>query len=148
MNNIPTMQEVAQRVHADHYKGTINGIILAGVIPEYGGEPSIYMNTKVDTEWLKWVGVLANAAREVNGEWEPNWNDEKEEKWFFEIDADCHNHIGYDYSREMVRGNVVFMGLSAMIRCREILNEWSKQQGLEEDGILLRALGVVKGCKQ
>ncbi|OZI09208.1 hypothetical protein BWI93_05225 [Siphonobacter sp. BAB-5385] len=145
MNTVPTMQEVAEHVHADHYKGTINGIILAGVIPEYGGQPSIWMNTKADTEWLKWVGVLANAAREVNGEWEPNWEDTTQTKYYFHY---SQNNIRWCWTHHSTAGAIVFKSLEHANAAREMLNEWSKQQGLEEDGILLRALGVVKGGRK
>ncbi|WP_307142763.1 hypothetical protein [Siphonobacter sp. SORGH_AS_1065] len=138
------MQEVAERVNADHYKGTINGIILPGVVPDYGGQPSIWMNTKSDVEWQKWVGVMINAARQVNDEWEADFDDDKQEKWY---SAYADGKLTLEVAYKATSGEVFFKSQFAAVEALVMLNEWSIQQGLGQDGIVLRALGVVKGGK-
>lgn len=141
-DKLPTMQQVANNVHADHYKGTINGVILSGVIPGYGGEPSIFMNTKSDVEWQKWVGVMINAARQVNDEWEADFNDDQQDKWYF---AYSNGKLTLEVAYKATSGEVFFKSQFAAVEALVMLNEWSIQQGLGQDGIVLRALGVVKG---
>ena len=78
-----TYQDVKEKLFSDkehyvEYAGTIN----SNNTTRYYGENIIIATSKQQLEQLLALNKLMNVAKYLNGHWEPDWNDEYEDKFY------------------------------------------------------------------
>lgn len=77
------------------------------------------------------INKLMNVAKYLNGDWKPNWNNSKEEKWFLKID-ECNNVCTGDVEYTCLC-NVFFKSCGLAKQAIEILGEETIKTALSTD---------------